>query len=106
MLNQTCTVSGSKFMRCRINLSYTPLHAARIVPSTMQITQPLLKKCPISLRPAKLKPTYEQIQIATPAHWSANGRSPIKVTAIKIVNTGASARIVVAILNGRCARAL
>ena len=34
--------------------------------------------------------------MATPIHWRANGRSPIKVTAIKIVNTGVSNMMFVA----------
>ena len=73
---------------------------------TIDITQPLLKKCPISLRPARLSPTYEHTHRAIPTHWRAKGRSPINPTAIMMVKSGARARIVVEILSGMCAMAL
>ena len=73
---------------------------------SMDTTQPLLKKCPISLRPAMLSPMYEHTQMAIPTHCSAKGRSPMNPTAIMMVNSGASARMVVEMESGMCAMAL
>ena len=77
-----------------------------MVPSTMEITHGLLKKCPISLRPAKLRPIYETTHKPIPAHCKGKGRSPIKLTAMPMVKRGAKARMVAEMLRGMWAMAL